>query len=147
MQILIFVKPVFYFPIHVWYRKPSSFSIRMYSYIDQPFQNCLWLRINLKIVVRNYVPLPLISNFILLLLQFDILLIQNVILLLQVHIEDLGQASNIFVLWPVQNLVEQIQLLFLLLPTKSNLKYVCMWHHTNNFGMFLNSSLWRIFRL
>ena len=56
--------------------------------------------------MRNYVPLPLISNFILLLFQFDILLIQNVILLLQVHIEDLGQASNIFVLWPVQNLVE-----------------------------------------
>ena len=71
--------------------------------------------------MRNRVPLSLISNFILLLLQFDILLIQNVILLLQVHIEDLGQASNIFVLWPVQNLVEQIQLFFLLLPTESNL--------------------------
>ena len=67
-------------------------------------------------------PFPLIGNLIFLLLQFDVLLIQNVILLLQVHIEYFGQASNILVLWPVQNLVEQIQLLFLLLPTKSNLK-------------------------
>merc|ERR1719423_281377 len=66
-------------------------------------------------------PFPLIGNLIFLLLQFDVLLIQNVILFLQVHIEYFGQASDILVLWPVQNLVEQIQLLFLLLPTKSNL--------------------------
>ena len=73
-------------------------------------------------------PFPLIGNLIFLLLQFDVLLIQNVILFLQVHIEYFGQASNILVLWPVQNLVKQIQLLFLLLPTKSNLKgmYTCI---------------------
>ena len=73
-------------------------------------------------------PFPFIGNLIFLLLQFDVLLIQNVILFLQVHIEYFGQASNILVLWPVQNLVEQIQLLFLLLPTKSNLngRYTCI---------------------
>ena len=75
-----------------------------------------------------HLPFSFIGNFIFLLLQFDVLLIQNVILFLQVHIEHFGQASNILILWPVQNLVEQIQLFFLLLPTKSNLRfiYTCM---------------------
>ena len=91
----------------------------MFQYIySRPFLN----------IYLMHLPFSFIGNLIFLLLQFDVLLIQNVILFLQVHIEHFGQASNVLVLWPVQNLIEQIQLLFLLLPTKSNLKgrYTCI---------------------